>query len=567
MSFFVFIGIFAGLFLFVMIKGTLDENRRKRAYKKYLEQNYGSYPVAECHSDDLKRIAKRFEYKKAEADAHSFFSLDEITWNDLEMDKLYERINATQSAAGAEYLYAMLHMPCFSGDRLTQLERHISYFDEHAQKRVAVQEICHELGNTGKYSIYDYIIYLTGAKTENKAKHIIMCLLFFASLGVIYLNVPAGIICFLIMVCVNVLSYMNVKRQVLPYLTGISYIRRLLVAADMLVKSVDRDLPVEISQLFMDLQKDISQLSKFRTHAYFVSGMRLNSGSPIQLITDYVRMFTHIDLIQYQLMIQELQEHREEIIRILDTVGYVDAVIAIASYRKGCEVWSVPVLYHEKHKMVIKHGVHPLLKKPVANDYSGERGILVTGSNASGKSTFLKMVALNAVMAQTIHTTLASHYEGQFCRIYSSMALRDNLSGGDSYYMVEIKALKRIMDAVSTSDYPLLCFVDEVLRGTNTVERIAASSQILKYLAEKRVYCFAATHDVELTYLLEKEYDNYHFKEEINGKDIVFSYRLLSGRAETRNAIKLLNQIGFDASVVEQAEMLAGRFLETNQWG
>ena len=147
------------------------------------------------------------------------------------------------------------------------------------------------------------------------------------------------------------------------------------------------------------------------------------------------------------------------------------------------------------------------------------------------------------------------------------MALRDNLSGGDSYYMVEIKALKRIMDAVSTSDYPLLCFVDEVLRGTNTVERIAASSQILKYLAEKRVYCFAATHDVELTYLLEKEYDNYHFKEEIDGKDIVFSYRLLSGRTETRNAIKLLNQIGFDASVVEQAEMLAGRFLETNQWG
>lgn len=84
------------------------------------------------------------------------------------------------------------------------------------------------------------------------------------------------------------------------------------------------------------------------------------------------------------------------------------------------------------------------------------------------------------------------------------MALRDDLNAQNSYYIVEIKSLKRILDAVDKDDKrPVLCFVDEVLRGTNTVERIAASSEILKSLRYKNVLVFAATHDIELTYLLE----------------------------------------------------------------
>ena len=83
----------------------------------------------------------------------------------------------------------------------------------------------------------------------------------------------------------------------------------------------------------------------------------------------------------------------------------------------------------------------------------------------------------------------------------------------------------------------VLCFVDEVLRGTNTVERIAASTQILKSLCHPGVLCFAATHDIELTELLQKDFDNYHFEEDIRDGDIFFNYRIKEGRATTRNAI------------------------------
>ena len=109
---------------------------------------------------------------------------------------------------------------------------------------------------------------------------------------------------------------------------------------------------------------------------------------------------------------------------------------------------------------------------------------------------------------------------------------------------MEIKSLKRIYEAAK-APVCTLCFVDEVLRGTNTVERIAAASQILEQMAESGVFCFAATHDIELTSLLKKEYSNYHFEETIEENDVKFNYILKEGRATSRNAIKLLSVLGY----------------------
>lgn len=132
--------------------------------------------------------------------------------------------------------------------------------------------------------------------------------------------------------------------------------------------------------------------------------------------------------------------------------------------------------------------------------------------------------------------------------------------------MVEIKAMKRIVEQSRQKDIPILCFIDEVLRGTNTVERIAASTEILRFLDEQGVICIAATHDIELTYLLEKWYENYHFTEQVDGQDITFSYELLKGRADSRNAIKLLQVMGYDREIVDHAEAMARHFLKTGQW-
>ena len=113
---------------------------------------------------------------------------------------------------------------------------------------------------------------------------------------------------------------------------------------------------------------------------------------------------------------------------------------------------------------------------------------------------------------------------------------------------------------------PVLGIIDEVLRGTNTIERIAASSQILSALDKPNVITFAATHDIELSYILESKYCNWHFEEEVKENDVIFNYQLRGGRATTRNAIKLLGIAGYDPDVVEAAQTEAEVFEKTGEW-
>lgn len=170
----------------------------------------------------------------------------------------------------------------------------------------------------------------------------------------------------------------------------------------------------------------------------------------------------------------------------------LDALIAVASFRESLPYYSQPefaeVNDREGASLKVEKLYHPLIGDPVANSIQMQKGVLITGSNASGKSTFLKTIAINTILAQTVHTCIAKHYCGSFLKVLTSMALRDNLSGGESYYMVEIRSLKRILEECEKPE-PVLCIVDEVLRGTNTIERIAASSQILHSLAKPKVHC------------------------------------------------------------------------------
>ena len=169
------------------------------------------------------------------------------------------------------------------------------------------------------------------------------------------------------------------------------------------------------------------------------------------------------------------------------------------------------------------------------------------------------------ILAQTIHTCMAKSFTCSMFRVYSSMSLRDDLAAKESYFIVEIKALKRVIDAVQKEGAPVLCFVDEVLRGTNTVERIAASTEILESLLGEKSMCFAATHDIELTRLLEGKYHNYHFEETISEDDVKFNYKLKEGRATTRNAIRLLGILQYEKQIIDKAEKRAEHFIETGK--
>lgn len=549
------------VFLYVMIRGAIEEQKRKKKYREQLKQMYGSFQDISYSSEEIDRISKYYFHRQQDND------IDDITWNDLSMDSIFARMNFTQSSSGEEYLYAMLRHPV-TDDRdgfQSGMEKHISYMMEYEKDRLDTLMLLKELGHTGKYSLFDYLDYLDGLGVRSNKVHYGCILLLFVSVVLIFIKTSLGVPMVIAAACINIVTYMKEKGAAAPYVTTFSYIMRLIHCADNITKL---NYGLEMEDYVSLLKGQRESFKDFEKNSGMVLKMNASTGSIDGILFDYIKMLTHIDIIKFNKMLNIVQKNRQEIGSLVEKIGYMDAVISIAYFRAALPYYCAPNL--EKgcdSRLVMQEGFHPCIDQPVANSFSQSRGMLITGSNASGKSTFLKMTAINAILAQTIHTCAAKEYRGNYYRIYSSMALRDNLDNGESYYMVEIKALKRIMDAADDdSPNPLLCFVDEVLRGTNTVERIAASAQILKRLSGKGSFCFAATHDIELTHLLEQYYDNYHFEEEVRDGDVLFSYRLLEGRAHTRNAIKLLEIIGFSKDIIMQADRMAGEFLKNGEW-
>ena len=274
-------------------------------------------------------------------------------------------------------------------------------------------------------------------------------------------------------------------------------------------------------------------------------------------------MMTHVDIIIFNNLLKKINGNLEKIEKIYDFAGFLDASISVYLFRESIETYCIP-----KKGAFIKASqiYHPLLTDPVKNDITAEKSVLLTGSNASGKSTFLKAVAVNVILAGAINTATAEEFFTPDFRIYSSMALRDSIQDGKSFFVVEIGSLKRIYAGSLESKRPVICFVDEVLRGTNTVERIAASTAVLQEFAENGITCFAATHDIELTSTLSGLFDNYHFEEFVEDGEVKFPYKLLEGPSVSRNALQLIGQFGFPENAVKKARKMVEQFNDKGIW-
>lgn len=547
----------AVLFVAFFIREGVAAKRREKRFIESLYRDYGKLPGKEYSPERYVRIASYYQKHIAEG------MIDDITWNDLNMDDIFKQMNYTFSASGEEYLYYTLRNIGRSKKELDHFEDVVRFFMEHGDERVKVQVLMSKLGYTGKYSLYDYIDNLDYLGERSNRKHIICNLLLLLSLGIAPFYAEIALFGVIAVLTYNIITYFKEKCEIEPYIISFAYVMRLMQAGEKLLK-----IPVPVcGEEWAAMKASNSALQSMKRGSSLVlsSTQGTGSGNPLDIIMDYIKMIFHVDLMQFNKMLSKLRRHIKDVDTLITCVGYVESAIAIGALRQSLDEYCVPV-FGENKELSITDAYHILIENPVKNSISTDRGVLLTGSNASGKSTFLKTIALNAIFAQTIHTCTASQYKAPFFTIYSSMSLRDSIDSGESYYIVEIKALKRILDGVKESNRTVLCFVDEVLRGTNTVERIAASTQILKSLAGSGILCFAATHDIEMTELLKLYYKNYHFEEDIRDGDVFFNYKLMSGKATTRNAIKLLEIMGYDMSIIEKASKQAQHFVDTGAW-
>lgn len=523
--------------------------------------NWGKRPEREYEYDEFEAISHYYQLKQ---DKEEFF-IDDITWNDLDMDTIFMLLNNTNSCIGESYLYNLLRKPSFSKEELEERNRLVEYFQKHKEKREKMQVFFGKVGKTGKRSIFDYIYNLAELKPQSNLIHFLSLLLIILSVSMIPLNPAIGVVAVIGAIGYSWYIYNKLKKKIAPYIMSCSVMIQILKMAEQLGKE---SIP-EMQQYVDKIVESRKKFGKFKRNTFFLiaGGDGAGAGGGIEKVfVDYFNFTFHLDLIQFRTVIVELKNHIKDFEVMVENIGVMESAIAIASFRTMMKEYCIPELSSSKKAFYeVTDIYHPMIAEPVKNSIHTDRGVLLTGSNASGKSTFLKTVAINTILAQSIYTCMAASYKANFYKLYSSMSLKDDLMSQESYYIVEIKSLKRIMDHMA-DDTPVMCFVDEVLRGTNTVERIAASSQILKSMAKSHIMSYAATHDIELTHILEKDYNNYHFQEEVFENDILFNYQLYEGRATSRNAIKLLSIIGYDDEIIKNAEGSAKRFVETGEW-
>lgn len=512
--------------------------------RREIRERFGKKP--EHKEKDTKKIRLYLDNRKEEA------NVDDITWKDLSMDEIYWRINNCVSSAGEQILYDTMHNTEKSEEELEKLEKSVQYFSENEEERNRALEYLQQIGKKeASYYIFPYMESIEESKIGWKNVYRILQILpicfligFLTSRNIVFAGFLAGNI------ILNVVIYAAMKMRYETNLAMLGTLGSVLKVGKALNK-------LECEEEFChSLKEPLQILGKIGKTIERMQSVRDSMMSTeFGVLGDYLLGATLWHLTAYDKSIDMLVRYQKEYIEIFEAIGNIDMVISIASFRKSIDFYTTPEFW-EKREIQLEEAYHPLIEEPVCNSMVWRRNCIITGSNASGKSTFIKAVAVNAILAQTIHTCMAKKMQMPHADVVTSMAVQDDIMAGDSYFIKEIKYLKRMLEQLN-ADRCTICIVDEILRGTNTRERIAASEAILEYLTKENCLVMVASHDQELTSLLQKQYDNYHFSEKIGDQDIEFDYKLYSGPATSQNAIRLLEYVGFPKKIIADAKVNA----------
>jgi DNA mismatch repair ATPase MutS len=488
---------------------------------------------------DLNRIRTLFDLSEK-----SEFTIDNQTWDDLIMDEVFRELDRTYSSEGEAALYKMLRNPIIDEEKLKKRGKLIDLFKEDIDLMVNLRRIFYDMRYDKKNRLIEMV---NGLLSVSKLKYYLYSFLGISPI----LSIIASIIfkepkiCILLMVDVYIKIYVHNKEKDTINAIGLAYLRELIHAAKKL--SVMKNN--EINPSTAKMKKLLNELRTIDKSIYLIKIINSFGG-----ILEMFAIPFFIEESTYYKISGQLMEKKDEILELYYLVGEIDALVSIAIYENNNKEKCSNPKFIEETSLKIVDGIHPLLKKPVENSINiSNKGIVLTGTNMSGKSTFLRMISTNILLAQTFNFTLAREYESCFLNIISSITPKDDIMSGKSYYLAEAESILRIIKA-SEKNTPVFCPIDEIFRGTNPLERISSSAEILNYINEGKAICIVATHDRELSDMLKENYDFYHFSEEVDSENgLKFDYKLKKGISKTRNAIKLLEYVGYPKRIVENS--------------
>jgi hypothetical protein len=473
--------------------------------------------------------------------------IDDRTWSDLDMDDVLAAVDRTRSSVGQACLYALLRTPLSDPAALAQRAARIGALGEDAAGRARVAGILRRLGVQRDSELFAFLAFL---KTQISDRRLVLfrCLSALAVVaipGAVILGVP-GILLLAIVVVVNLVIHYRFKPVVSVESPSYEYLHRLLVAAGRLGRLSVKGIEAECAEL-RDLAASMRRLRRRTAFLLTPSGV---SGDILALLLEYVRQVFLQEVTTYFAAHNEIVRRGPEIARLYGLVGTVDAFAGLAALRRERPECTVPRFDDSALLVEAEDLVHPLLDRAVPNSIRMDgRGIVVTGSNMSGKSTFLRTLGVNMLLATTACLVFARRMRASPLLTLSSITNRDSLLDAESHYIVEARRLLALL-AACRGERPALVVIDEILSGTNSEERIAASIRILRHFARLRCLVVAATHDRPIAQALAADYDNAHFTHRVDADGLEFDYRLREGIVEAGNAFRLLQLLGYPAEIL-----------------
>jgi hypothetical protein len=248
-----------------------------------------------------------------------------------------------------------------------------------------------------------------------------------------------------------------------------------------------------------------------------------------------------------------IERERARFRRVVLWLGELDALVSVASLRAGRADARVPELVPGPARISARGLVHPAIAEAVGNDLVLDTGLIVTGSNMSGKSTFLRTLAINAICAQSIHTSFGSWHASLF-RVFAVMRTGDALADGMSKYAVEVAAIGELVAAVSRDErqLPALFVVDEPFSGTNPALRVPIVVEVLDHLA-RRDLAITATHDLDVAEQVGPRFVRGYFREP-DDETGQFDRKLRQGVSPGGNALALLIRAGYPQEIIAAVE-------------
>ena len=489
------------------------------------------------------------------------------TANDLDLDNIFAYIDRTNSKPGQQYLYKKLHYPELDIDVLKQLDKDVLTLAKDRGKQERIELELSKLNTKNACYLPELFVkeqqaLFTPLQTSYiQISWIVMtCLIVMLSLvhSQIYFLVLIGLA-----ILNTVLHYKN-KGKVAQYTHSLPQLLLLNKVGWWLIRNV----AVCGNETVLNSLSKVDKLKRSLLFVNFQNGIGSDPSDVFAAIFEFIKTVFLLEPLMFITSIKRVNKSRKEIETIYKYVAEIDVLISIDSVRVGLPYYAKPEFSDGDSELNITELYHLLVENCVANSIFSnvDKGGLITGSNMSGKTTFIRAVAINTLLAQTIYTCCAKAYKAPLLNIHTSIRVSDDIEEHKSYFQAEALAVLDIVNRCGINEpFRSLVIIDEIFRGTNTIERIAAAKSVLSYLTANRNFVFVSTHDLELAELLGDEYAIYSFEELVDDKRLVFDYKIKEGLLKNKNGIAILQSLGYPQSVVNDAGEVSEQLREKYQ--